>query len=131
MAHGDPRYERVNALWATAPKLKCSREDAAKLAKELHNRFGLKSLGGPSMRRKCAFDGKVRRVWIDDFGDGGLDKGWQRLAHDVSHRINRKRHPTFKPHDNTQAILEYEIACFCVEYLFGLSFERSGAVRIC
>ncbi len=116
MAHGDPRYVRINDLWASAPKPAIGRAEAAAMVKLLCDTFGLRSLGGPLMARKFVTR-KVRACWLDPVGNGGLSKGWQRLAHDISHMINRKRHPNFAPHDNTQAILEWEIACFVVSLL--------------
>jgi hypothetical protein len=117
MSTGDPRYVRVNDLWASAPKLPCSKDQAAAMARRVYDTFGLKSLGGPRMTRKAHFDGKTRNVWVDAQGNGGLFKGWARLAHDTSHRINRRRHPSFPPHDNTQARLEWEISCYVVAEL--------------
>lgn len=116
MAHNDPRYVRVNELWNTIPKLPSTPETAAAFAKAVCNKFGLKSLGGASMRRKYVTR-KVRRVWLDKTGNGGLNRGWQRCAHDLSHRINRARHPNEAPHSDSQAFLEYEVACFAKDYI--------------
>ena len=81
------------------------------MVKRICNTFGSKTLGGPSMHRKFVTR-RVRRVWIDHGAKFKLAKGWPRLAHDLSHMINRRRHPTFPPHDNTQARLEWEVSCY-------------------
>lgn len=118
MANSDPRYERIDKLWYEmgAHMRPLDAAEAALIVKAVCNKFGLKSLGGPSMRRKFVTR-KVRRVWLDKSAGTSIHRGWPRLAHDLSHMINRARHPSFPPHDNTQAILEYEISLFVVEWI--------------
>ena len=120
MASDDPRYVKINEFWANAPKVPCTTEDAARMVKAICDEFGLRSLGGPNMRRKFVTR-KVRRVWTNKAPKGGhVENGYNRLAHDLSHMINRRRHPSFPSHDNTQAKLEWEISCFVVAMLLNM-----------
>jgi hypothetical protein len=124
MAKGDTRYDKINELWQTAPLLICTEYDAKVMTKEICDRFGLKSLGGPSMQRKYVTK-RIRRVWTTNNPKHGfVTDGYNRLAHDLAHMINRKRHPRFKPHDNTQCKLEYEISRYVVARMLELHHKQ-------
>lgn len=119
----DPRYAKINAMWKAAPPLPCTDIQARRMRKKLYRTFGLYVLGGPQMRRDKRYPrglkagDYVRRCWTSAKPRNGNSWGWGRLAHDVSHEINRRRYPTVRDHDITQARLEWEITCFVVANL--------------
>lgn len=110
----DPRYAKVGDVWAAArPIPPITHDEAERAVRRIYRHFGHKSQGGPNART-ARFNGEVRRVWITPKTDAGLFKGWERLAHDVSHRIFAARHPTFRPHAGGHDALERDIAAYIV-----------------
>jgi hypothetical protein len=107
-------YASIDQLWSTVPVPPLSRIEAARAAKRIFRHFGSPSLGGPSMTRAAKFSGKVRRCWISTQVTCGLQRGWQRLVHDVSHEIFALRHPSFRPHAGGHATLERQIAAYVI-----------------
>jgi hypothetical protein len=104
---GDERYEPVNNAWpAIVPP--CTRHEAERAMKALCRKFGGTIHGSPAMNGPVR-SLRVRSCWITR-KPSTLYRGWQRLAHDISHSIFRRRHPSFKPHDGGHATLEREIA---------------------
>lgn len=109
------RYDAVNAMWSRVTLPPVTRIEAERAARRLYRHFGGLSLGGPNMLGPVRFNGEVRRCWIISRTNAGLEKGWPRLVHDVSHRIFERRHPNFRPHAGGHATLEREIAEFVVQ----------------
>ena len=107
MSTNDPRYISVDAQWPEVVP-PCSRIEAERAARMLYRKFGGVHLGSPNMAGPARFH-RVRSCWVTR-SPSTLYRGWQRLAHDVSHAIFRKRHPSFRPHDGGHATLEREIA---------------------
>lgn len=108
------RYDSIAQLWSTVTVPAITRGEAERAAARIYRRFGAVKFGGPRMLYPARFRGPARRCWISPRGNGGSDKGWQRLVHDVSHRIFAHRHPKFRPHAGGHANLELEIAEFVV-----------------
>lgn len=109
------RYDAVNAMWSTFTVPPITRTEAERAARRLYRHFGGLALGGPQMRGPARFNSEVRRCWITSRSNAGLEKGWPRLVHDVSHRIFTRRHPNFRPHAGGHATLERQIAEFVVQ----------------
>ena len=103
------RYEPVNAAWAAIDKPAITREEAARAVTLLYRKFGRKADGGPRMLTDMKFNGAVRRCWISTKPTTGIDKGWARLVHDVSHRVFYRRFPAQLAHAPAHARLEREI----------------------
>lgn len=110
MTRTDSPYDAIALLWSNVTVPPVTRIEAERAARRLYSHFGAVRLGGPHMTRAARFNGRVRRCWITSTTNAGLRKGWQRLVHDVSHRIFAQRHPSFRPHAGGHARLEYEIA---------------------
>lgn len=104
------RYELANTIWPSLPT--CSRIEAERAARALFRRFGGK-LDYPRQPADARFR-RVRRCWIASRPDAGLNRGWRRIVHDVSHEIFRLRYPQFRPHHPLHARLENEIAAYVV-----------------
>lgn len=115
MATADERYATVHAVWSSVTVPPITRIEAERAARGLYRHFGGVGFGGPHMDAAARFNGKVRRCWISPRTNAGLNKGWQRLVHDVSHRIFALRHPSFRPHDGGHATLEREMAQHAVQ----------------
>jgi hypothetical protein len=111
----DTRYDPINALWSSLTRPAISRLEAERAARRIYRHFGAVALGGPLMTGAARFSGTVRRCWITPRVNDGLDKGWPRLVHDVSHRIFARRHPNFRPHAGGHAVLEREITEYVIE----------------
>jgi hypothetical protein len=106
----DPRYVPVeNALPPVLPP--CSRVEAAKATRRIVRHFGGTQHGGPDMLQPVRWQ-RVRVCWLSSVETKGTNhhKGWGRLIHDLSHIIFDRRHPTFRSHHGTHALLEREIA---------------------
>jgi len=117
-------YNPVSAVWAAVrPVPPITRQEAERAARRIFKHFGHRKHGGPSART-ARFSGRARRCWIATKPDAGLSRGWERLAHDTSHRIFRARHPSFRPHDGGHATLEREVAAWIVTQGF-----LSGSLR--
>jgi hypothetical protein len=114
MTLDDPRYAPIASLWASMIRPPLTRHEAARAARRIYRRFGARTLGGPAMSTAARFDGRVRRCWITTRQNAPSSKGWERLVHDVSHRLFALRHPHFRAHDGGHATLEREIAQFVV-----------------
>jgi hypothetical protein len=110
MTRTESRYDVIAQLWSNVTVPPVTRIEAERAARRLYSHFGAVRLGGPHMTRAARFNGRVRRCWITSTTNAGLRKGWQRLVHDVSHRIFAQRHPSFRPHAGGHPRLEYEIA---------------------
>jgi hypothetical protein len=110
----ESRYEPIHHLWSTVTVPPITRVEAERAARRIFRRFGSQALGGPLMSRPVRFSGRVRRCWITRKTNAGLQKGWQRLVHDISHEIFGRRHPNFRPHAGGHATLEHEIADFVI-----------------
>lgn len=98
-------YAPVNTGWPAgpAPLPPVTREEATRAAARL-----VKHFKGP---RHAA---RVRRVWITRDSYSGLQRGWRRLVHDVSHRVyDAQRSRLLRPHGGIHAHLEREM----VEYV--------------
>lgn len=99
-------YAPVNAIWPTTlPAI--TREEARRAAKRLMRHFA---------KRDTAW---LRRCWIalDPARASGLDRGWRRLVHDVSHRVyslHRARGTGKLPriHGGFHANLERDMAAY-------------------
>lgn len=122
------RYAAIHTIWATVSVLPITRIEAERAARALYRHFGGLRLGGPHMGAPARFHGPARRCWITTRTNAGLNKGWQRLVHDVSHRIFARRHPGFRPHAGGHATLEWEMAQFVVQSGW-LAGELKPAVR--
>lgn len=110
----DPRYAKVDDVWnAARPVPPCTHEEAERAARRIYRAFGHKKHGGPNART-ARFNGEVRKCWITPKTDAGLAKGWERLVHDIGHRIFAARHPTFRPHAGGHDALERDIAAYVV-----------------
>jgi len=121
-------YEPVGAaLPQVLPPI--TREEAGRAARRLYQHFGKSGDraaaecfcdGRPGCARcngsgfvkfpTMQFRGEIRRCWTSRKPTSGHFKGWGRLIHDISHSVNRRRHPKFRPHDATHALLEAEMA---------------------
>jgi hypothetical protein len=113
MSVDDPRYQPVSATWATVDKPAITRDEAERAARLLYRKFGKKA-ESVHQRFDMKFTGKARRCWISSKPNVGLNRGWERLVHDVSHRIFDKRCPHLRPHHSAHSHLEAEIAAFVV-----------------
>lgn len=101
------RYHAVNDAWNLARKPAVTRVEAERAQRALIRKFG-KAREYPAQRYDVR-PWPVRRCWISAKNNPGSDKGWERLVHDVSHHIFRKRYPSFRPHHPMHARLELEI----------------------
>lgn len=112
---GDPRYAETNALWAATAVPPTTAKQARLAEKLILREFGsLKDFPAAPGSRILLRRGGARRVWMNT-KPGTLYKGLPRLAHDVSHRIARIRHPRERPHCDAQAYLELRITRFTIE----------------
>jgi hypothetical protein len=112
---GDTRYNVVKWPQLVPP---ITRHEAEQAAERLFKRFG-KAKEYPRQHTDLTFanswcNGKARSCWITTKPNAGLSKGWQRLAHDVSHLVFRARYPHLRPHDGGHAALEAEVAAHIV-----------------
>lgn len=120
------RYESINAAWRASGLPPVTREEVTRALAILCRKFGGTQHGGPSMvrpfRRK-----RVRVCWISLKG-GTLDKGWPRLAHDLSHDLFEARHPRLKQHHPAHAAVEREVSEYIIAsgWLTG-SLKRKAA----
>ena len=108
------RYQSIDdTLPDTLPAI--TREEADRANRLLCKHFGRKSLGPVTMLADV-YPGRTRVCWLSPKPTHGSNhfKGWGRLIHDISHRIFRRRHPHFRPHDGGHATLEREIAQYVV-----------------
>lgn len=112
---GAQRYSAVDAVWASVVAPPITREEADAASRELCRIFGRKT--GHDHQRCNVRPGPVRRCWITRHPGSALHRGWARLAHDVSHRIFRYRHPGWRPHHPQHAALELEIATYVAAHL--------------
>lgn len=110
----DSRYAPIDALWLSVRRPPISRIEAERAARRICRHFGAVAHGG-RMTHPARFDGEVRRCWITPRINDGLDKGWPRLVHDISHRIFAARHPDFRPHAGGHAVLEREITEYVIQ----------------
>lgn len=115
MAADDLRYAPIDALWSSVTRPPISRIEAERAARRIYRHFGAVAHGGPSMTHPARLDGEVRRCWTTPRINDGLDKGWPRLVHDISHRIFAARHPNFRPHAGGHALLEREISDYVIQ----------------
>ena len=114
MTRTESRYDAISEMWTAVMVPPLTRIEAERAARRIFHHFGAIGLGGPHMIRSARFSGRVRRCWITRKTNAGLSKGWQRLVHDVSHRIFAQRHPNFRPHAGGHARLEHEIATYVI-----------------
>ena len=113
MTPGAARYLTVDAVWesvACVPPI--TRAEATVASRKLYRHFG--GRGEHDHQRYRVKPEPVRRCWITSKPGAGLDRGWRRLVHDVSHRIFRYRHPGWRPHHPQHALLELELATYVV-----------------
>lgn len=134
MTRTESRYDVIAQVWSTVTVPPLTRTEAERAARRIYRHFGPVRLGGPHMTRAVRFNGRVRRCWITRKTNAGLSKGWQRLVHDVSHRIFAQRHPHFRPHAGGHARLEHEIASYVIAkgWLSGTlrSKRRAGSLLL-
>lgn len=98
-------YDAVNGAWGRSPLPAITRDEASKAARRLMRRFA---------RRKSSW---MRRCWISLKPTQSLDRGWARLAHDISHRAYRYVYRAAAPkggHSRTHAALELSIVQYIV-----------------
>jgi hypothetical protein len=108
------RYQSIDdTLPAMLPAI--TREEATRANRLLCKHFGKKCLGPVTMLNDVSA-ARTRACWLSPAPTRGSNhfKGWGRLIHDVSHRIFRRRHPSFRPHDGGHVTLEREIARYVV-----------------
>ena len=129
MTTTDSRYDAVAQLWSAVTVPPVTRSEAERAARRIYQHFGSVRLGGPRMIRVARFNGRVRRCWITSKTNAGLNTGWQRIVHDVSHRIFAHRHPNFRPHAGGHARLEHEIARYVIAKGWLTGTLRSKATR--
>ncbi len=129
MTTTESRYDAVAQLWSAVTVPPITRIEAERAARRIYQHFGSVRLGGPDMTRAARFNGRARRCWITPRTNAGLSKGWQRIVHDVSHRIFARRHPNFRPHAGGHARLEHEIASYVVAKGWLTGTLRSNAKR--
>jgi hypothetical protein len=102
----DERYQPVrDTLPAECPPI--TRYEAARAYPRLY--FQLLSRAGKAPR---AMELRVRRCWISSKPTRGVNKGWQRLVHDVSHQAFRELYPHKRPHDPLHAHYEQQAAAY-------------------
>lgn len=111
-ASAGDRYAATNALWLSNVAPAITRIEAERAARALYRKFGRRA-GYPRQRSDARLR-EVRRCWISLKPCKGLDRGWARLVHDVSHDIFRKRYPQFRPHHPLHAKLENEISHYVI-----------------
>jgi len=110
------RYQIIDdTLPHTLPAI--TREEATRANQLLCRHFGKKRLGPVTMQNDVP-TGRTRVCWLSPKPTDGSNhfKGWGRLIHDVSHRIFRRRHPSFRPHDGGHSTLEREIAEYVIAH---------------
>lgn len=129
MTRTESRYDVIAQLWSKVTVPPLTRTEAERAARVIYRHFGPVRLGGPHMTCAARFNGRVRRCWVTSKTNAGLRKGWQRLVHDVSHRIFAQRHPNFRPHAGGHARLEYEIATHVISERWLTGTLRPKAAR--
>jgi hypothetical protein len=102
-------YEVANTLWpAVVPAI--TREEAKRAVARLWRKF----TPATHHHRGSGYY-RVRRCWISPRPTNRLDRGWRRLVHDVSHRVNLILYPHatgHRHHNGQHAELETDMVKF-------------------
>lgn len=105
-------YQSVGEIWAGVSRPPLSMVEALRAARRLTRHFGAVKHGAPHQLVPARVPAKARRCWASQRADVTLHKGWERLVHDVSHKVFRHRHPQLNPHHPSHARLEREMAAY-------------------
>lgn len=100
-----------------------TRVEAKRAEARLYKKFGV--LDNGRKRTRCSF-GFGAKSWVCLSGDSnGLDRGWRRLVHDISHDIHRFRYPNKTPHGSFHSTIEKEL----IAYVVGQTNWLQGGLR--
>jgi hypothetical protein len=107
-------YATVGEVWASVTRPPLTMAEALRAARRLTRTFGAIALGAPHQTTPAPLPSRARRCWATSKTNVTLAKGWERLTHDVAHRVFRHRHPHLAPHHISHARLEREMAMHVV-----------------
>lgn len=108
-------YVPVGEMWRAVICPPLTMVEALRAARRLTRHFGAVHFGAPHQLAPARLPTRARRCWASTRADVVLDKGWQRLVHDVSHDVFQHRHPSLKPHHPTHARIEREMVAYVIE----------------
>lgn len=107
-------YATVGQIWAGVTRPPLTMAEALRAARRLTRHFGAIAHGAPHQLVPARLPTRARRCWATSRTNVTLDKGWERLVHDVAHTVFRHRHPKLPPHHPSHARLEREMAAYVV-----------------
>lgn len=105
------RYHEVNDVIFAQATPPLTRIEATRAVRRLAKHFLGNERDRARVIRRCA----PNRTWLSRSPSYDVNKGWRRLAHDVSHEIFDILYPSKRAHDPLHEHYENQIATYIVE----------------